>query len=740
MAAISTKKSTRDFVVSRDDSGVPHVKARSWLDALYALGYMHALDRGTQLLFARAVASGRAAELISDRKDLRETDRFFKRIGLHRNLASEAVSLEPHAQDQIHAYAEGINDGVAAAGRSLPMWATGFKPEEPWDAEAVLLVGQLLSFGGLAIGQMQNERLLLELIHAGANEEGLRDLYQPRMDAADFEMLRQVKMSNQLSNDALETITDLPRLAGSNAWAVRGERTACGAATLCSDPHLEVNRLPGVWYEAVLDWGDNFVMGATLPGCPLFAVARTSKLAWGVTYMKGDTIDFFVEDCRPGGDTGWQYRRGDAWHDFEAREESIAPQSKTTETMTIYENEQGVLESDPDDSGLYLSLAWTGSYPGSGKAMATWLDVIASDNTKQAMDVARQCPQPTLCFVFADAEDHIGLQGTGRFPKRPNPEAGLVPLPAWDESNHWQGFIDNSLLPSFYDPPEGFVATANEGWNPPGGPLLVTQLLPDHRKIRIDERLAELPKATLEDMQALQYDVINVHARKVLPTLLPFLPDGEIKRRLGEWNFSFDIESKEAVWFQRLYLNLIIEVFGHEEAIGWRRIIYLCSRGGYSNMMMLLADRVIANDDSVWWHGREKADVVRAAYDRTVKQPEMKWGEFNHFHFADRFFGRRRVGRLLGFDSPRQPMPGCAATPFQGHVFQTAKHEQTFAPSYHFIAEMNSREAWTNVPGGPSESRFSRYYKSDLERWQKGEYKRLHLDEQDQTSETADEA
>ena len=221
MAAISTKNSKREFTVYRDEAGVPHVKAKDWLDAIYALGYMHATDRGTQLLFARAVASGRAAELISDRSDLRETDRFFKRIGLHRNLASEALQLDDHISEQIYSYCEGINDGVAATGRSLPMWATGFRPDEPWDAEAVLLVGQLLSFGGLAIGQMQNERLLLELIHAGVNEEGLKDLYSPRMDSADFELLRRVKMSNQLSNDALDTITDLPRLAGSNAWATR---------------------------------------------------------------------------------------------------------------------------------------------------------------------------------------------------------------------------------------------------------------------------------------------------------------------------------------------------------------------------------------------------------------------------------------------------------------------------------------------------------------------------------------
>ena len=249
MAAISTKKLKRDFVVSRDETGVPHVRASSWLDALYALGYMHALDRGTQLLFARAVASGRAAERISDRKDLRETDRFFRRIGLHRNLDTESSNLDLYIQDQLAAYCEGVNDGVAAAGRSLPMWATGFRPET-WDPNAVLLVGQLLSFGGLAIGQMQAERLLLELIHAGVDDEGLRSLYAPRLDAADFDLLRQVKMSNQLSNNALEMMTDLPRLAGSNAWAIRSERTKSGSAMLCSDPHLEVNRLPGIWYEA----------------------------------------------------------------------------------------------------------------------------------------------------------------------------------------------------------------------------------------------------------------------------------------------------------------------------------------------------------------------------------------------------------------------------------------------------------------------------------------------------------
>src|SRR6202022_720087 len=105
----------------------------------------------------------------------------------------------------------------------------------------------------------------------------------------DFDLLRQLRMKRQLSDDALELLTDLPRLAGSNAWAVGPGRSGSGAALLACDPHLEVNRLPAIWYEAVLRWGahgEHYAMGATLPGCPLLAVARTERLAWGGTYLK----------------------------------------------------------------------------------------------------------------------------------------------------------------------------------------------------------------------------------------------------------------------------------------------------------------------------------------------------------------------------------------------------------------------------------------------------------------------
>ena len=150
MTKIRIKNRQRRITVNRDKSGIPHIDGATWLDVLYGLGYMHALDRGTQLLFSRAVAAGQGAERIVDQPELLETDRFFRRIGLHQHLDQEVQSLKDPIFKQITSYCEGVNDGIRASGRSLPMWATGFHPRT-WNQEAVLLVGKLISFGGLAV-------------------------------------------------------------------------------------------------------------------------------------------------------------------------------------------------------------------------------------------------------------------------------------------------------------------------------------------------------------------------------------------------------------------------------------------------------------------------------------------------------------------------------------------------------------------------------------------------------------
>ena len=276
------------------------------------------------------------------------------------------------------------------------------------------------------------------------------------------------------------------------------------------------------------------------------------------------------------------------------------------------------------------------------------------------------------------------------------------------------------------------MTSANEDLRGSDGACLVTLPVPDYRKRRIDERLAALPSATLADMQALQYDVISLQARDLLAVFLPELPDGDVKSRLSAWDCNYAPTSAEATLFSRLYRNVLLEVFGQDSGqdrgLGWRRMLYLCSRVGFAMPVVTSIDRLLKKEESRWWAGRDKGQLIRKAAAVLTSEADQPWSATNAFHFTNRFFEGQLVGRTLGLHTAELPMPGCHATPFQGHLLRAATRETTFAPSYHFVADVTSDEAWTNLPGGPSESWFSRWYKNDIPRWCAGLYKRLSIE------------
>src|SRR5262245_38930710 len=93
MKPLRIKYNQRPFTAARDAAGVPHITAGSWLEAIYGLGYLHAMDRTTQILFSRVMATGRSAELIANRPELLETDRLLRRAGLYLRLDEEVARL-----------------------------------------------------------------------------------------------------------------------------------------------------------------------------------------------------------------------------------------------------------------------------------------------------------------------------------------------------------------------------------------------------------------------------------------------------------------------------------------------------------------------------------------------------------------------------------------------------------------------------------------------------------------------
>ena len=89
-----------------------------------------------------------------------------------------------------------------------------------------------------------------------------------------------------------------------------------------------------------------------------------------------------------------------------------------------------------------------------------------------------------------------------------------------------------------------------------------------------------------------------------------------------------------------------------------------------------------------------------------------------------------KLPRFLGFDRGPVTIIGSLATPHQGQIFESAGRLTTFAPSYRMITDMAEDHIHTNMAGGPSDRRFSKWYCSDLENWKAGSYKKLSPDAQ----------
>ncbi|NCX21981.1 MAG: hypothetical protein EBX17_02130 [Betaproteobacteria bacterium] len=133
-------------LIQHDDAGVVHVLADSSRDAWFALGALHARERLWQLEMNRRIAQGRLSELFG--ASTLPTDRFLRSLDLQplakRQLRGASASL----QEQLQAYADGVNAWVAQMKVYPPeflllkSWSEGpyFEPYRPEDAQAWSLV------------------------------------------------------------------------------------------------------------------------------------------------------------------------------------------------------------------------------------------------------------------------------------------------------------------------------------------------------------------------------------------------------------------------------------------------------------------------------------------------------------------------------------------------------------------------------------------------------------------------
>ena len=190
----------------------------------------------------------------------------------------------------------------------------------------------------------------------------------------------------------------------------------------------------------------------------------------------------------------------------------------------FYENNHGVLDGDPAEKGYYLATRWSGREETGAAALEGTCAILVAKTVTEGQAALGRVSNSSWNWVLADRAGSIGFQMSGKAPIRPPGVSGLVPLPGWDPANDWQGFHPPEALPRALDPPEGFIATANQDLNHLGKAHPINLCMASYRADRINAILAtDDGKARLSSARRIEHQPADWRAedRRALPPPTP---------------------------------------------------------------------------------------------------------------------------------------------------------------------------------------------------------------------------
>jgi len=159
--------------VSRDAHGVPHIRAQSIADALFAQGYVTAQDRLWQMDLSRRKAEGTLSEILGDRTlrmDIESHTLGF--VGVAERALAE---MSPDDRRLLTAYARGINVFIESHRDHLPLEFSMMRYQpQPWREVDSVAVALNLS---TSLSQTWQSDLMREHIAAKLGKELFSDAF-----------------------------------------------------------------------------------------------------------------------------------------------------------------------------------------------------------------------------------------------------------------------------------------------------------------------------------------------------------------------------------------------------------------------------------------------------------------------------------------------------------------------------------------------------------------------------------
>lgn len=775
---VRVKGLAQSVVIRRNALGMPLIETTTFHDALFALGYVHASDRLSQMVGLRLMAEGRLAEMAGP--GVLEMDRFMRAVNLKKSAEVLYSNASPRIKKFFEVYARGVNAYLFRYRDKLPMdlAESGYRPAY-WKAEDSVLVFCLLNFG-LAVNLQEEIASLVLAQKVGSDQLAwLLPTYPDEplpFDEAD--KLKGLDLKGQLAglnavSSAVSQFADAHMLgvAASNNWAFAPQRTRSGKSLLANDTHLPLS-MPSVWNFVQIRSPKYQAAGVSIAGVPAVVAGFNGKLGWGMTMVMGDNQDLFLEQVKQQGGR-LHYLADGKWLPAQERQETFFIKGQRPIRETIFETRHGPLLNSvlgerkhmlqPMELSSRYGLALKTTQFEADKTLDAFFDLSRAQSVEQAFEATREVRAMPLNIVFADAQ-HIGWQVTGRFPNR-RAGLGLMPSPGWDSQYAWDGFADPMLHPYDQDPPQGWLGTANHRTVPRGyGMQLSNSWFYPERAERIAE-LAATGRHDTQSMIAMQYDQTSPFVAKLqnmfsapgmaegLKAAIAALPVAERNKareayaRLMKFDGKMAASSADAALYSAFLYQSARDTFldelGPESSPAWKALIDTAN-----NSYSAQADHLLGREDSPFWNDtrtaqrEDKPAILARSLAGAVTLLESKlgsdrtawqWGKLHTYNWTTETTQlaqymsasqRTSINAIKGYiDRGPYPAGGDHGT-LNVAAYKWGENFDTWLiPAMRIVVDFGREEPLIGLnSSGQSGNPASKHYADGIDAWLKGSY------------------
>ncbi|NIM11827.1 MAG: hypothetical protein GTO45_06885 [Candidatus Aminicenantes bacterium] len=557
--------------VYRDPFAVPHVYGKNEEDLYRAVGYVMAQDRLWQMDLMRRVTTGRLSEIFG--KDLVNTDLLMRALRITDKSKLILSKTDKTILILLEAFADGVNQYIDKNKNKLPpeFSILGYVPEK-WEViHSVNLVGYMA--WDLTV-PWASEVLLYQLaqkVEPDKFKEMIPNISIHETSIfPDFSLPASKTSEPDLQACLLEETQKLADLGlvvfnGSNNWAVSGKKSVTGKPVLANDMHLGLFA-PGIWYQmhqvVESDGKETLnVTGVVLPGQPFVVAGHNHFIAWGMTNVMLDDMDFYLEKINPANPD--QYRFNGEWHHMEIRNETIKirggnpvqKELKFTHRGPIVSQFKGIKEKA-------ISMRWMGNEY-SNELRSVYL-LNRAKNWEDFRNAVKTFTAISQNIVYADVDGNIGLQICAGIPIREG--NGISMAPGETDQYDWKGIVPFEELPYSFNPEKGHVSSANNKSVNDDYPYYISHwfYVPD-RINRIREMLAKVKQLSIDDFKRMHGDFKSKHVERFLADIIIILKESadlnederEALARLSTWNGVLSKESTAATIFEHMYMVMV---------------------------------------------------------------------------------------------------------------------------------------------------------------------------------------